>query len=142
MVRPLEKLKSLTRYRHLSIQFVSYFFVAGTAAAVDLITVFTTLQLSNLHYLYAIGFGFIAGTSTNFLLSTVFIFNRTDNMLAVYIKHVTSSMVGLTINVSVVVSLVELLCIPVLAAKVCALGCSFFVNFFLIKFFAFRDHRL
>lgn len=129
-------------YRQMSQQLLSYFLVAGTAAVVDIATVFTFLQLSTAHYLYAIGLGFVAGTTTNFLLSLLLVFDRTDGIIPVYLKHLTSSLVGLTVNVSVVVSLVELFTTPVIVAKISALACSFFVNFFLIKFFAFRDRRL
>jgi len=123
-------------------QFFLYLIAAGVAAISDLSTVFLFLNTTNLHYLFAIAFGFVMGTSTNFIISSILVFSRNENVSTVYVKHFFSSLIGFAVNISVVIVCVEWFLTTVIIAKIIALSFSFFINFILIKFFAFRDMKI
>ncbi|MBU0625171.1 GtrA family protein [Patescibacteria group bacterium] len=122
------------------IQFVRYFFVGGFCAVVD-IAVFALFNVGlSVYYPLAVFLSFTAGTLTNFVLSNRFVFNRQSLSLSqACFRHYLSSIGGLITNELVMVLMIEGLGFERLVlVKIVATGCAFFVNFTLIKFYAFN----
>lgn len=123
-------------------QVIKYLFVSIIAAVADLGTVFGLLSVTSWHYVFIVVIAFTLGTLTNFLASAAFVFRRSGSLFSVGIKHYLSSILGLVTNLAVVIACVEMVGMDVVPAKVIAMAIGFFVNFFAIKFFAFRDYSI
>jgi putative flippase GtrA len=121
-------------------QFVKYFFVGGFSAVID-IGVFALLSLVlSIHYSLAVFLSFTAGTLTNFFLSNKFVFDRRSlSLIRACFRHYLSSIGGLITNELVLIFMIEVLGIEqLILVKIVATGCAFFINFTLIKFYAFN----
>jgi putative flippase GtrA len=123
-------------------QLLQYFGVAMISAGVDF-GVFSVLILSTaIHYSLITIIAFILGTLTNFALSNAFVFSKNGKLWHRCGKHFLSSLLGLGANLLTIIIAVEIFFFNPIPGKIIALGIGFFVNFFAIKFYAFKDKRM
>ncbi len=122
---------------------VQYVFVGGAAAVVDLgIFAVFTLWLGY-NYLLIAGAGFMIATTVNYWLCVRFVFrsgvrfNRQAEITGVFLV----SGMGLILLEIILYSLVEGAGLPLLAAKLVAMGLVFFWNFSARNFFIFAGPK-
>jgi putative flippase GtrA len=125
----------------LPVQIFSYGVVGGIAAVVDVGSFYVFVTYMLIYYPVAIFFSFSLGTFVNFLLCNSFIFDRGVLPLRrTFFRHYLSSLGGLATNELVVFSLYGIVHFQnILAAKIIATFAAFFVNFTLLKFYAFNS---
>ncbi len=130
-----------------------YTVVGGLAAVCD-VTVFTVLaNFLGINYLAATAVSFIAGTVVNFLACHKFVFRLSGHSLAVaWWRKLFSGCAALLVNLFLMYLLVDLLGFGrmrnedfllldgLVLARGIAIGASFFLNFLLTKYYAFRDY--
>lgn len=126
---------------NIFIQLFKYFFVGGMAAIVDIGSFGVFAKIFSIDYRISIFLSFTAGTIVNFILANFFVFNRKDlPLLIAGIRHYISSLGGLLTNELVMLFLIEIINFNhLMIAKIISTLSAFFVNFFLIKFFAFNN---
>lgn len=88
----------LTKSETTSIQFFRYLFVGGFAALVDFGIFMLMVAVFYQHYLIAQTFGFIIGISTNYILSTVWIFRSRYARLTESSLFLVTGLVGLLLS--------------------------------------------
>ena len=142
--------RSLTQWFQ---QLFRYAIVGGIAAVCDLaVFSFLTGHLQ-INYLIATPMAFLVATTVNFLLCLKFVFAlKGHSPLEASWKKLSSSLISLAINVAAMFIMVELLAFDqlsfelsgapdgLLLARGIAILLSFFVNFSLTKYYAFRDY--
>lgn len=122
-------------------QLLSYGVVGGIAAFVDITSFYFLVKYALVYYPIAIFFSFTLGTFTNFFVCNAFIFNRGNlPFQRALLRHYFSSLGGLTTNEVVVFMLISYGFQNILLAKIIATVSAFFVNFTLIKFYAFNNN--
>ncbi|MCY4047377.1 MAG: GtrA family protein [Candidatus Dadabacteria bacterium] len=148
------------------LHFIQYMFVGAVSAAVDL-SVFQAIRefVEIGGHITVFGHGFEAeytvakicsfaiGTTINFFLCVLFVFNLRGRSLATASwRKLVSGIVALAVNLAVLITLVEavhlgeisdLPVIPfdgVFLANAFAIGIGFLVNFVLTKYYAFGDY--
>jgi len=126
-----------------AVQLLRYVLAGGIASVVDIGSFAIFATLLGIDYRIAVILSFTLGLSTNFTLSNTFVFQRkTLSLRVVYLRQYMSGLAGLAVNEVVMIALVEGLGMEnLILGKVVATGCAFFVNFFLVKNFAF-NHRI
>ncbi len=122
-------------------QLLRYGVAGGIAALVDIGSFYVFAAYLQVYYLVAVFLSFSLGTFTNFLICNACIFDRGTLPLGrALIRHYMSSLGGLATNMAVMFSLIGLFFFrDILAAKIIATILAFFVNFTLIKFYAFNS---
>ena len=123
-------------------QLLRYGAAGGIAALVDVGSFYVFATYMQVYYLIAVFLSFSLGTFTNFLICNACIFDRgTLPLRRAFIRHYMSSLGGLATNVFVMFSLIGIFFFQdILAAKIIATILAFFVNFTLIKFYAFNSN--
>ena len=129
----------------------NYAVIGGIAAVVDLSSFHVFSSYLNIHYLLATYLSFNFGATTNFLLSNKFVFDKEGlSNRRSYFRHYISSLGGLltnslamlflvrVIDIKSLVSFLEHESIHLTIAKVIATGVAFFVNFTLLRLYAFN----
>lgn len=117
-----------------------YFFVGGTAAAVDITFFILFGYYLELNYLIVGAIGFIIATAVNYILSIKLVFqsntrfNKKEEISAVYLV----SGAGLVFHEIVLAVGVEKLALPLIMAKLVATGSVFFWNYLARKHFVFK----
>lgn len=117
------------------IQFVRYFVVGGTAFVVDTTFLYIFTEWVGFYYLVSKVFSFTAGLTTNYLLSTFWVFSqrRLKSRRLEFIVNALIAIVGLGINLIVLRFATETLGIYYLISNVFAAGVAFVWNFFAKK---------
>jgi putative flippase GtrA len=120
---------------------VRYGFVGGIAAVVDIGSFSLFSIVFKIEYRVAVFMSFTLGTLTNFAISNAFVFNRRSLVVwRACLRHYFSSLGGLVTNELVMMLFVEALRYQnLIIAKIIATGAAFFVNFTLIRFYAFNS---
>ena len=148
------------------LHFIQYMFVGAVSAAVDL-TVFQAIRefveiggritvfghMFEAEYTVAKVCSFAVGTTINFFLCVLFVFNLRGRSLATASwRKLISGVLALAVNLAVLITLVEavhlgdisnLPVIPfdgIFLANAFAIGIGFLVNFVLTKYYAFGDY--
>ncbi len=131
----------IDKTEHTPTQLLRYVFVGGTAAIVDIGSFMVFATLLGIDYRLAVFMSFTLGLTTNFALSNSFVFQRKSlSLKTVYVRQYLSGLLGLAVNEGVMIVLVELLGSEnMLVDKVVATACAFFVNFLMVKNFAFNQ---
>ena len=129
------------------IQFFRYLYVGGAATVVDWgsSTLFFHFLFGEKYAVAANTIGFILGLITNFLISTVWVFDESNvkNKLAEFLSFAAIGVVGLLMTVGIT-ALFEAKLADVthwyqLIAKVISTGVSFFWNFFARKYLLYNN---
>ena len=119
---------------------VRYFFVGGTAAAVDLLLFGLLALVFGVHWFFAAAISFVPATVVNYLLSIRFVFGsqvrfaRQSEIALVF----AVSAVGLALNELLLWIAIDGLGIPLLVSKVLASGGVFFWNYGLRAYYIFN----
>ena len=126
-------------------QLLSYGFVGGAAASLDISCLFFLSQGLGVDYRLANVFSFTLGTFVNFLMCNFFIFEkRAVSFGRACLRHYFSSIGGFIVNQTALILLVELAfgagALGLLVSKLLATGCSFVANFIMIRFYAFNGN--
>ena len=91
----------LTPTKNGFLQLFRYLFVGGIATVVDWGVLFGLTELFNVHKMVSAVFGFVAGLSTNYLLSKLLVFRaneaRTNGMLE-FLGYAVIGLIGLGIT--------------------------------------------
>ena len=122
---------------------VRYFFVGGTAASVD-ITLFAVLtQLAGLPWFPVAVFSFVIATLINYFLSITFVFEsgarfqkKHELMLVFFVSGI-----GLAANQTILWTLIEVVGMHMVAAKIVATMGVFFWNYTARRLFIFRKRE-
>lgn len=124
------------------LQLFRYGMAGGTAALVDIGSYSFFCYALSIHYAISTTASFTLGTLTNFFISNIFVFDRKSlSLLRTCIRHYLSSLGGLATNYLVLVVLIESAVMPNLfISKLIATACAFFVNFTLMRLYAFNQN--
>lgn len=120
---------------------VRYFFVGGTAAAIDISIFFCFAKLLGYNYLLVACAGFLLATVANYFLSVRFVFRsgvrftKKAELALVYMV----SLIGLGLNQLILFGLVEMVGVEMLLSKVGATGSVFIWNFAARNLIVFRE---
>ena len=123
-----------------AVKIVRYFFVGGTAAAVDLLLFGLLTLVLGVHWFYAAAISFVPATAVNYLLSIRFVFGsqvrfaRQSEITLVF----AVSAVGLALNELLLWIAIDGLGIPLLVSKVLASGGVFLWNYTLRAHYIFN----
>ena len=127
--------------QRVSLKIVRYFFVGGAAAAVDIGLFFLFAKLLGYNYLMVGCLGFIFATAVNYFLSIRYVFRSgarfTKKTELAFIYAV--SLIGLGLNQTILLVLVERVSAELMVAKLVATGGVFLWNFSARNFIVFRD---
>ncbi len=119
---------------------VRYFFVGGTAAAIDLALFALGAKVMGLPYLPVAAGSFVVATLVNYLLSVRHVFESG----ARFRKHEEIGLVfavsalGLAVNQTILWLAVEQVGMELILAKICATGAVFFWNYAIRRYYIFR----
>ncbi|MGI9250485.1 MAG: GtrA family protein [Pseudohongiellaceae bacterium] len=121
-------------------QLILYGFAGGVAAVVDIGSFWGFVELLGIDYRLGVFFSFTLGALVNFVMSNALVFERAS--LSVFkscVRHYISCLGGLVVNMGMMILLVEVVVGDdmMLISKIIATGVAFFVNFTLVKFYAF-----
>lgn len=121
------------------IQLFRYFFVGGTAFAVDFGLLWVLTECAGLHYLLSAALSFAAGLTVNYLLSVWWVFN--DHVLRSRILefaiYVAIGVIGLCFNEAIIWWATEKMNFYYLSSKIVATAMVFFWNFMARKYLLF-----
>ncbi len=127
------------------IQLLRYLFVGGISAVIDT-GVFMLLTVSaDAHYILAQTFGFIAGITTNYLLSISWIFERSRKILPETGLFLATGLVGLFLSYLLLFLLIDVLGLTAfenMAAKLLTIAIVLAWNFTSRKFLVFHKNTL
>ena len=135
-------MKRIYRFNGLPAQLFRYGIAGSMAAIADVGSFFFFTMYLSIYYPIAVVFSFSLGTFVNFLLCNSYIFDRGRlTFRRAVLRHYFSSLGGLLTNELVMLSLIDVLHFQgMLAAKIIATFLAFFVNFTLIRFYAFNSN--
>lgn len=124
---------------HIS-NFIKYILVGGSAAVVNWLIFFLSIQILHLHYLFAGLISFVLATLWNFVFARLFIFKNSKHSLVLESTLVyLVSLGGLLIDMGVLYICVDGLSIHVMLAKILATGIAFVFNFSLRQFVIYKS---
>lgn len=126
---------------HLVIKFMRYFGGSLIALGADVGMMWGLVNYANVSYLYAAAIGFSFGGIVKYLVSKYLVFedNRGSKKALSIALFIFFSMCGLFVNHLILYVGVDLIGLHLLLAKVFSAGFVFFMNFFLMGFFVFKD---
>lgn len=121
------------------IQFFRYIFVGGTAAAVDIGSLYVFTSVFDIHYLVSAALAFTLGIATNYFISIKWVFKSTGNLKKEVTLFVAIGVGGLILNELIMLGLVDGLNIFYMAAKLVSTAIVMIWNFGMRKKFVFND---
>ena len=122
---------------------IKYFFVGGTAAALDISIFFVFVQKLGYNYLIIAPIGFTLATLLNYYLSIQVVFQKgirfspRAELLAIFIV----SVIALAINQLCLFISIDILHLNKMLSKVGATGVVFFWNYFLRNNYVFKASK-
>ena len=104
---------------------------AALAFAVDVLVLWTLVEVFGLHYLAAAATGFVAGTAVlyGFAVRYAFSFRRVADIRREFAVFAAVGLMGIVLNLAVIYGAVEVIQLHYLAAKVAASAVTFVANF-------------
>lgn len=131
----------LLKSRETSIQLLRYLFVGGIAALVDFSGFMVMTTALEAHYLLAQTIGFIAGITTNYTLSSLWIFESRHKRLIETSLFLATGLIGLLLSYTLLWLLIDILEITWFenaVAKLMTIGVVLLWNFSSRKWFVFQ----
>jgi len=130
-LKKIIKTTFLTPTTNTIIQFIRYAFVGGIAAIVNIGTLYILTDMFNIYYLLSNIFGFAAGLTINYILSTKFIFNSEKRIKkdVEFSLYATIGVVGLVLDTVLLWILTDLGKIYYLLSKIASTVIVFIWNF-------------
>lgn len=127
------------------IQIFRYLFVGGISAVVDT-SIFAIFVIPlNTHYLVAQTFGFLAGITTNYLLSISWVFERSRRSLSETSLFLATGIIGLLLSyllLWIFIDILRLTAFENMAAKLLTITLVFIWNFTSRKILVFQKQPL
>lgn len=125
---------------NLSVQFVRYAFVGGTAFIFDFGSLYILTELFSLHYLMSAAIAFLIGLMTNYVISITWVFSRgiLDNKALEFGIFAFIGVIGLFLNELFMWLFTEHSHIHYLMSKIISTTLVFLWNFFSRKFILFH----
>jgi putative flippase GtrA len=127
----------LQKNDNVYIQFFRYLFVGGTAAVVDVGSLYFLTSRFGLYYLLSAAIAFLLGIATNYLLSILWVFRTTGQLKKEILLFVLIGFSALLLNEAIMYSLVSIMSIFYLLAKLISIAITMMWNFGLRKKFVF-----
>jgi putative flippase GtrA len=127
------------------IQLFRYVIVGGIAAVIDTGVFMLFSSGVGMHYIAAQTAGFIAGITANYLLSTLWIFERSRGRTSEISLFLATGVIGLLLSYALLWLLIDILSFTLfgnLAAKIATVGIVFIWNFGSRKLFVFKKDSL
>ncbi|HEX2952416.1 MAG TPA: GtrA family protein [Bacillota bacterium] len=126
------------------IQFFRYIFVGGSAFVMDFLLLYILWNKFHVYYLFAAGFAFVGGILYNYLLSTVWVFNKRslDNKWLEFFVFTVIGVVGLGLTELFMFIFTDLWHVYVMVSKAFAASLVFLWNFFARKILLFGNSKL
>jgi putative flippase GtrA len=123
------------------IQFFRYFFVGGTAFAVDFLLLAFLTEIAGINYLLSAAISFIAGLICNYFLSIKWVFNerKLSSPWIEFFLFGIIGLIGLGLNVVIIWFFTEKISVYYLYSKIIATVIIFFWNFFARKLALFTN---
>ena len=121
-------------------QLINYMMVGGFATIIDAAIFVLLVYTFNYDYRLALCGGFVVGVMINFALCNKFIFDRGKiSLRRACVKHYVASLTGLALNqVGMIILISGFEFQKLLVARILVAGCTFIINFALIKRFVFN----
>ena len=122
-------------------QFISYFFVGGTAAVVEWASFSGCYYLLKTGHLTATVIAFIIATFVNWILGRKFTFKEDVRKVSVVrdlIRVYLASLAGLGLNLLFMYLFVDVMHINAMLSKIAATGLVFIWNFAIRRFFIYK----
>jgi putative flippase GtrA len=131
---------STIRNNTIITQFFRYTAVGGLAFTVDFSALFLLAAIANVHYLVSAALAFSLGLTTNYALSTSWVFNKHTllNRHAEFIVFATIGLIGLALNEFLIWFFTETLLLHYLLSKIYSTVVVYICNFALRKIILFR----
>ncbi len=124
----------------LSLQFLRYAIVGGTATLIDIATFYYFINNFALGIHIPFILGFLFGVLANFILCAIFIFEtKKINMPAALLRHYVASSFGATLNWVLYQVIVYLFQSGLIIARCAACAITFGLNFLMFKYFTFKQ---
>lgn len=122
-------MKVSTEAVRLKTQIFRYVISAGVAALVDIVILIAAIRALDAHYLIAGALGFVGGVSTNYALSSQWVFGVRQQTFRGFAVFALVGMGGLGLTELILYFLSGGLGLSVVFAKIVALGAVFSWNF-------------
>ena len=127
----------LQKSDNLYIQLFRYLFVGGMATVVDTGSLVLLTSHFGINYLVSAPIAFLLGITTNYVLSILWVFRSSGKMKREIMLFVLIGVTALILNEAIMYSLVSLLAIFYLFAKLVSIAATMMWNFGLRKKFVF-----
>lgn len=123
------------------VQLFRYFWVGGTAFAVDFGLLWLLTGWCGVHYLLSAAIAFAAGLTVNYALSVSWVFSERTlhSRIAEFTAFVSIGIVGLGLNEAILWSMTDFLELHYLISKTVATAAVFFWNFTARKYLLFNE---
>jgi putative flippase GtrA len=131
---------------NIFLQLFRYGFVGGTAFVIDFGLLWALTEFLHLHYIFAATFSFIAGLTTNYFLSKMWVFNQTKvkSRTVEFLVFAFIGVIGLLFNDLIMYLATEKMAQHYLVSKIISTVIVFLWNFLARKFILFNsdsDHK-
>ena len=124
------------------IQFIRYGFVSGLSLLVDVGVLILLTEVFGVHYLASATISFIFGLATNYILSTIWVFNKSKYKPVVeLIIFASIGLIGLGINNLLMWLFTDKIGLFYLASKFIAIFATFTWNFTVRKTILFSSEK-
>lgn len=121
------------------VQFVKYVTLGSVSHVVDFGSLYLLTKYLHIYYIISVAVGFIGGVLTNYLISILWIFDRSSYKLHVEIMLIfIISGIGLLITEIIIYALVEYASLHYILSKAVAATVVVFWNFYCRKKFIFK----
>lgn len=126
------------------VQLFRYIWVGGFAFIIDYASLYILTNYLNINYLISAALSFLLGLTTNYLLSTNWVFNsgRLNNKFTEFVIFGTIGIVGLAINEIIMYICCEFINLHYMISKLLSTALVFFWNFFGRKYILFTNFHI
>lgn len=126
------------------IQLFRYVFVGGIAFLADFGCLFLLTEYAGLHYLISATIAFIIGLSVNYLVSTLWIFQKgkVKNRYVEFLFFTLIGVVGLGLNELIMYVFTDLMDVHYLLSKIISTVLVFLWNFLARKYMLFNPKKI
>lgn len=126
------------------VQLFRYMWVGGIAFIIDYTSLYFLTDYFYINYLISAAFAFLLGLITNYLLSTIWVFNssRLNNKFTEFLIFGTIGIIGLCINEIIIYICCVFFNLHYMISKLLSTALVFFWNFFGRKYILFTNFHI
>ena len=124
-------------------EFLKFVCVGFTGTILHLVVLYIFTEFFGIYYILSSVFGFCFGVTNNFILNKIWTFKEklSYGVVKKYYKYFVLNVIILFINLFILYSLTEFLQMYYLLSQIIAVGFSFLINFFISKFWIFKNEE-